>query len=160
MPLPKLMLDIPEEGYSFQDAESVLRAKLGAGPSRQRLDMLGAPVEVEIGLILTATAFQYWRAFYRTTIAEGALPFLIDLLIDGPDLTECEARIIPGTSGLGRRSGDAHFVSMRLEVKMAATDSAFDAALVALFGAYGDDAPAFLNLLAELVNSDFPAALG
>lgn len=158
MPLPKLRLEIPQEGYALVDGEAVLRAKVGAGPSRQRLDMLGAPAEIDMTLVLGGGEYQYWRAFYRSTLVEGALPFLVDLVIDTATPQECTAKIIPGTHRLSGVNGDAHMVQMRLEVVMP-DPPVDDAAIIMLYEQYGDAAPFLLDQLATLVNVDFPGAL-
>lgn len=160
MPLPKLNITIPQEGYAFQEPEHVLRAKLGTGPSRMRLDMLGAPIEVDVTMVLDPGQYQYWRAFYRASILLGSLPFLADLLIDTPELQERECRIIPGTHQLTGVRGDAHMVSMRLEVKVPVEALEAEAAIAMLYGFYGEGSLDLLNRLAQLVNSDLPEALG
>jgi hypothetical protein len=159
MPLPKLHLTAPEDNYSFQDGESVLRAQVGAGPSRSRLDMLGAPIMLSVTLVLDGTGYQYWRAFYRSQIAEGSLPFIMDLIIDRPELEEHEVKLIPGSSGLGARRGEAYQVPLQLEVRMPVIDADYDAELVALYAIYGDDSAQILGLLAALVNVDLAGAL-
>lgn len=160
MPLPKLMLTPAQDGYAVSDADdTVLRAKVSAGPSRMRLDMLGAPSDVNITLHLDGGQYQYWRAFFRTTLVEGSLPFRIDLLLDYPDLVEHEAKIVPGSTRLSGTRGLLYVVQARLEVKAIPMDAAYDSALVMLVTAYGDTAAAALILasLEHLVNVDLPA---
>lgn len=158
MPLPKLSLSPDQAGYTTADADdAVLRAKVSAGPARQRLDMLGAPSMVGVGFSLNRNQFQYWRSFFRTTIAEGSLPFLIDLILDQPDPVEHEARIIPGSVRLSALSGLRYSVAVTMEVKPVGQDSDFDATLVWLYEAYGDDISLTLAALAALVNEHLPA---
>lgn len=156
MTLPKLNLDVPQEGYSFDDGDGVLRAKLSSGPSRMRLDMLDAPIEAEVTLVLGPVEYQYWRAFYRLTIVRGSLPFLLDLITDTASVTEHNVKIIPGTMRTSIQ-GDAHIVQFRLEVLLnPESDLADEEAIVMLFDLYGDDAANILNLLAQLVNFQIP----
>lgn len=156
MPLSKLNLTTPQEGYSVEDGEAVLRAKLSGGPGRQRLDMLGAASIVDVTLVLTSDEYRYWRAFFRSAIVEGSLPFLIDLVIDTADISEYQVQIIPGTTKLGSVQGDAHFVPMQLEVMMPVADAAYDIALVLLYELYGQDAGPVLDLLEYIVNEGWP----
>lgn len=157
MPLPRLNIEVPQEGYSFTDGEAVLRAKLSAGASRMRLDQLDAPMEGQCTLMLDPVDYQYWRSFYRTLIQRGSLPFLMGLVIDGPDVEDREVRIIPGSMSTSVQ-GTAHVVQFGLEIR-AASASAEDASLIMLYDVYGNFAELFLNKLAKLVNSDLPRSL-
>lgn len=157
MPLPKLNLTPAQDGYAVADADDqVLRAKVSAGPSRTRLDMLGAPSDVAVTFHLTDAEYQYWRAFFRSTIGYGSLPFLMDLLLDQPDLTEHEVKIVPGSTRLSGQRGLLYVVQARLEVKPSMEDADLDEAIAMLFAEYGDDAPNILALLEKLVNVDLP----
>ncbi len=157
MSLPKLNLVPAQDGYSAEDAEdAVLRAKVSAGPSRTRLDMLGGPSMVNVTLQLDRGEYQYWRSFFRGVIAEGAVPFRMDLLLDYPDLVEHEVKLAAPPRLSGQR-GLLYVVQLRLEVKPDADSMEVDAAIAMLFEEYGDDASNVLNLLAHLVNVDLPA---
>lgn len=154
--LPKLNIDVPQEGYSFDGTDAILRAKVSSGPSRLRLDMLDAPIEADVSLMLSGGQYQYWRAFFRHEIQYGALPFLIDLMIETPAITERQVQIVPGTL---RTSviGDAHSVQFRLEVaNLVPANTEFDAALLLLFGIYGESAFYVLNQFDELANDVLP----
>lgn len=157
MALPKLYLLVPQEGYSLDDGDAVLRAKVSSGPSRMRLDMLDAPMAVAVALVLEPQEFNYWRAFHRTTIARGSLPFLMDLMIDSPDVAEYQVQIVPGSVKTGVQ-GTAHLVQMELEVSMSETPPTadYDTAIVMLQGLYGARAPNVLLSLEKLANHDLP----
>lgn len=157
MPLPKLQLLPAREGYSFaDDSGAVIRAKVSAGPSFQRLDMIGGPAEVNVTFRMTGAEYDYWRAFHRSTIAVGSEPFLLDLILDQSTLTEHQVKIIPGSLRMGGVSGDRHVVEMRLEAQLADSDPDYDAALVMMFELYGADGSDVLDLLAVLVNDLLP----
>lgn len=156
MPLPKLLIVPARDGYSADDADdAVLRAKVSAGPARTRLDMLGAVSDVAATLHLDPGEYQYWRAFFRGPIAEGSLPFLMDLLLDLPELTEHEVKLASAPRLSGQR-GLLHVVQLRLEVKPLSADPDADAAVVMLFTFYGEGAGDILASLAHLVNVDLP----
>jgi hypothetical protein len=162
MALPKLMLTPSRDGYGADDADdAVLRAKVSAGPSRTRLDMLGATADVSATFRMDRGEYQYWRAFFRLAIGEGSLPFLLDLLLDQPDLVEHEVKLSapPRLSG---QSGLLYVVQLRLEVKPAFQDTTGDEALLWLVQEYGstDAAAGILLDLEHLVNVDLPAAFG
>lgn len=156
MPLPKLRLIPARDGYQFAyPGDDIRRAKPGSGPSRQRLDMLGAPMIVGVTFRMNAADYQYWIAFSRSTLSERSLPFLIDLIVDTPDLQEYEARIIPGTVQGGPPSGFRYVVQMQLEVKQKPVDPDISDTLVWLYEAYGDGAWEVLYELEQLVNFHF-----
>jgi len=158
MTLPKLNIDIPQVGYSIDDGESVLRAKLSSGPSRLRLDMLDAPIGAQVNMVLSPAQYQYWRAFYRTIIEHGVLPFLLDLVVDSAIATAHEVKIVPGSLRTGVQ-GDAHIVQMALEVTLNPYDPDTDAAFVAIYDSFGDNASEVLGALEHLVNFDLPAVM-
>ena len=61
---------------------------------------------------------------------------------------------------MGLEAGDARAVQVQLEVTPNGRDAATDEALIALYGAYGEDLPNWLRRLEKLVNVDAPAAIG
>jgi hypothetical protein len=158
MPLPKLKLSVPQEGYSFDDGDAVLRAKLSSGPSRTRLDMLDAPIECNIQLVLSADEYQYWTAFKRTTIARASMPFLIDLVVDSAEIAEYQVLIIPGTLKTNIQ-GTAHIVSMGVEMVATVADPATDVALLMIYELYGSRGADFLNRLEQFANFQLPMTL-
>lgn len=160
MTLPKLNIDIPQDGYSLREPEGmVLRAKTSAGSSRQRLDQPSAPLEADVQLFLSPDAYQYWRVFWRAAIGFGSLPFLLDLVIENAGVEECEVKIVPGSYSTGIR-GDAHVVTLSLEIKRPpAGDPELDDSILFLWGTYGEFGPSVLERLAQLVNVDFPQSL-
>jgi hypothetical protein len=160
MTLPKLNLLPAQDSYSMDDADdAVLRAKVSAGPSRTRLDMLGATASVNATLQLDPGEYQYWRAFFRTTIAEGSLPFTMGLLLDYPDVVDHEVKLAAAPRLSGQR-GLLYVVQLRLEVKPMPQDEDSDGAIAMLYEEYGDTAYAMLVDLEHLVNVDLPAAMG
>lgn len=158
MALPKLNLDVPQEGYSFDDGDAILRAKLSSGTSRTRLDMLDAPIEANIQLVLSQGQYQYWTAFKRTAISRASMPFLMDLVIDDYDVREYEVLIIPGSLKTSVQ-GTAHIVSMNVEIVVTMDDSETDDTLIMLYRIYGEGAENFLNRLERLVNFQLPSSL-
>lgn len=160
MALQKLNLLPSKAGYTVtESAEAVLRAKVGAGLPRQRLDFASAPQQVAVTFSLDQGQYRYWRAFWRNGIAYGTLPFLIDLTIEDYELAEYEAMFVPGSVSLADVSGLRYQISGVLDVKPNVADMEYDDALIMLYGLYGDDAKNMLNLLATLVNEDLPSAI-
>ncbi len=154
MPLAKLNLAAPQEGYSVDDGEAVRRAKMSAGLSRIRLDHLDAAQEVDVTLVMSDSEFNYWRSFHRAILVRGSLPFLLDLMIDDSDVSEYTVQIIPGTMQETVR-GHAHFVQLRLEVEASEANMEYDETLVMLYDLYGEEAGELLAALEQLVNFEF-----
>ncbi len=156
--MEKLNIPVPQEGYSIDDGQAVLMAKLNSGPSRFRLDMLGAPLVISISLMLEPYQYQYWRAFYRSTITRGSLPFLLDLVVEDQAVDEYQVQIMPGTLRTSIR-GTVHIVEFQVEAKTAQDDPEEDATILMLYDLYGVEAADILNLLAKLANVDLPHGL-
>jgi hypothetical protein len=157
--LSRLMLDVPQDGYTIREAENVLRAKVSAGASRQRLDQIGAPLEGDVQLFLDPLEYQYWRIFYRRRIMFGSLPFLMGLVIETAQVEDCEVLIIPGTYSNNIR-GTAHLVQFQVEIKrpIAPSEEA-DESFLALFEDYGTGLGGLLDALEHLVNVELPESL-
>lgn len=152
MTLPKMLLTPAYSGFSASPAADTLQAQLDGGPSRFRLNQTGAAVTVQVQWGLTRNGFNYLEAFFR--LLPGSMPFLIDLIIDNADLTEYTARLVPGSKQLAGVQGLQRIVTAQLEVKPTRSDPAVDAAIVALYGAYGEAGRSVLDRLAQLVNED------
>ncbi len=158
MPLPKLNLSPGQGSYSVTPEPDTLRANMGAGPSRFRRDMIGAISTVSVSWACTRIQYQYVESFFRSTVP-GSLPFLCDLIIDSPDVSEYEARLIPGSKRLSSVRGHQRTVEAMLEVRPVTPDAPSDEGFVALYGEYGDDTEAMLRLLGELTTVTMPVTL-
>ncbi len=161
MALTKLTIPPDQSGYSVTDGNEVISVKLDGGASRFRRDVLNAASRVTVQWSVTPDNFRYLRAFYRSVTAQGSTPFLIDLLLDEPELTEHQAYFIPGTMRLQSQRGLQYVVAAELEVAPDLPDSEYDAILVTLYNEYGgsEQALLMLNQLEQLTNVDLPAAL-
>lgn len=154
MTLPKLNIEVAEDGFRASDGDAVMRSNVGQGPSRSRRDFVGASGQGSITLQCDESEYDYWRAFYNTTIAEGALPFLLDLVFDDSTLRTYEVKMTgPPSEGV---KGLLQTVAFSVEIKKPQRDAAYDAALVLLWGEYGDGTAALLAALDLLANDALP----
>lgn len=160
MTLPKLELDIDASAYSWIVGNEILQAVVDGGPSRTRIDFIGAPSIASIQLVLIESEYQYLNAFYRLSISRGSLPFVMDMILDDAPLQEYQCTFVPGTFSLNGKSGDAFIVTAQLEVKPLAADDEYDGAIIMLFEEVGEDADLCINQLAHLANVDFPDSFG
>jgi hypothetical protein len=149
MTLPKLLVTPEESNYTFEDGQEVVRVELEGGAGRYRRDVIGAASLVRCRWLLSQEQYFYLRAFYRSTVLNGSLPFLIDLLLDIPTLTEHTA-YFKNEPRLNRVQGHMHQVQADLEVEPVALDSDYYDAVVMLFEE-GVESGLFATL-EELVN--------
>lgn len=121
---------VPEQPrYGAAPAASVRRVEVAGGRARHRLEHLGAPAAVDCQWIADATEYDYLLAFYRTNRAEGAVPFLIDLWLDGFPLSPYQARFLTEPRLTGH-SGEAFVVAAKLEAAPYARDAGDDQDLI------------------------------
>ncbi len=138
MALNKLKLTPDSSSYSVTDGKEVVATQLDGGAARYRRDILGATSTVSVSFILGTVEYSYLRAFYKALVSSGATPFLIDLILDKPELTEHKAYFVPGSIQLTAQKGLTYWVSAQLEVyPVAMTEDDFTFA--ALYGEFGEN---------------------
>lgn len=115
MALLKLALPPEKGGYTITDGEQVLSTQLDGPAAAYRQEVPIAPVRITARWMLNGIEHDYLRAFYGLTGAVG-IPFLIDLVVDGVQLAECQAKFVPGSFGLPQQSGDAFWIEAELDV--------------------------------------------
>lgn len=163
MALYTLTIPPDQSSYTVIDGLETLSVKLDGGASKYRRDVLNATSFVTVQWSLNPDDYKYIRAFYNTATASGSVPFLIDLLLDFPELTQHQAYFIPGTMKLQSQAGLQYVVVAQLEVKPIPANEEDDLVLIMnkeLDYLYGNDSEEILNLLDELVNVDLPEGLG
>ena len=111
---------VPEKsGYSLTDGDGALRTQLEGPRGRYVEDVEGDLALVNATFLVQNTGLEYLRAFYRTGTKRGALPFLVDLAIDGSTLTRHKAWFVPGSMKTASAGGLAYRVSCQMEVQPA-----------------------------------------
>lgn len=116
MAISKLIIPPDNSSYTVADGKEVVSTVLDGGAARYRRDILGATSTVSVTWILGRDEYKYLRSFYRGVTQKGALPFLIDLVLDSFELTEHKAYFLPGSMQLTGQKGLTHWVSAQLEV--------------------------------------------
>jgi hypothetical protein len=153
--LPVMALTPSISGYSIERADTVIRSEPGMGPSAQRLDRFNSPSRMSAHWNVGPSNFEYLAAFYWTTIAEGALPFLIEAVLDRPDARYLKAKLVPGSFQNARINGLTYGVSAEIDVVPVLSPS-YDSTVLALFDADGEEWADFFGGLETLVNVDLP----
>ncbi len=116
MALKKLLLTPERNSYSYDVPTNVISVQLAGGGPRMRVDQLGMTTRINLSFNLQTSEYDYLRAFYRLTIAEGGLPFYMDLILDTHDVKQYKCAFVPGTLKLASQSGLAYFVNATVEV--------------------------------------------
>jgi hypothetical protein len=104
------------DGYNFAPAYNTIEVKLDGGRSRKRLDILGGTHMVSAQWILTQAQYSRFMGFFRSTLANGTLPFLVDLLTDTAVVMPHIARCVGYLPKLTQQRGQAYWVTADLEV--------------------------------------------
>lgn len=150
----KLILPPDQASYGVSYGNELVAVALDGGAMRVRRDKVDVPHLVDVQWSLDEADYVYLMAFYRSATNYGALPFLIDLLIDGAVLIEYTCKLIPGSLQLAEQRGLLYVVTAQLEVQTNPdVDLDYDAGLVVIYEAYGADAANTLQELEDLVNT-------
>ncbi len=154
----KLALLPDNSAYTVVDGKSVVATKLDGGASRYRRDIIGATSSVTCNWIIGPTEYKYLRAFFRTIADYGSKPFLIDLLLDQPALTEHKAYFMPESLQLTGQKGLTYYVTASLEVVPIPPDQDNDALFAIGYSEWGvdweDNFLAFEAEFNEFINVD------
>lgn len=116
MALPKLTIVPVSDGFTVGDPNEVVSVELDGGLPRQRRDIVGGARPVSLRWQLSSPEYDSLMDFYEATLANGALPFLIDLPLRRSAFEECVATFAPNTLRLDQQSGDTWWVSAQLKV--------------------------------------------
>ena len=143
------------EGYSMDDPGGVLRTEVAGGASRFGLDWDRGPQRFTVTLILDATQFQIWQAFYFYSIKKGAIAF--DMPLDsGFGVANHSVNIMPGSYSAARTSGIIMVVSFVVEAESMVYGLGEDGAagLLTLHDEYGAYAGQLLARIAQFATVD------
>lgn len=112
----KFIIPPTQASYRVRDGQAAISVQLEGGAARYRKDVQNPSYAVDCSWVFTDVDYQYFRAFYNTETAQGALPFLIDLLIEEDGLVEHEAYFVPTSVRLSMANPSAFSVSAQLDV--------------------------------------------
>ena len=138
-----------QSGYSHGDPVETQSVKFQGGVSRFRRTAIGASYPLSCQWTLCVTDAVEFERFYRVATARGATPFIVPLVIEEAASADYEVNIVPGSWRKENAGGRNYRVSVELEVKQPVRETDVDAAILALFDAYGGYA--FYDVLPLLV---------
>jgi hypothetical protein len=146
------------DGYTTAPPQTeVIRTALDGGSGRYRSDIIGGTTLVNVTWMVDGGGYQFLWSFFRNRTSRGADAFLIDLVIEAPDLTEYTAHFIPGTFHLASVVADIYIVTAQLEVEAVDADDLYDSSVVDVWHGSGGQPNIYLNLFAPILAA-WPAA--
>lgn len=151
MPLPKLPFVPEKSSYSYKVNGDVVSVELDGGLPRKRRDIAGSASRIECTWFLLPHQYQYLMAFYRFNLKRGALPFLIDLLLEQPYLEEMKASFVADSLEM-KQIGLSFEVSAELEAVPVSSDD-FDEIVTLFYDDKNEENPLW-NQLEQLANFD------
>lgn len=147
MNLTKFILPPDNSSYGVTSGKEVVATMLDGGAARYRRDILGATSTVDCVWIIGPTEYKYARSFYRALTTSGSKPFLIDLILDEPELTEHKAYFVPGSFKLTGQKGLMYWISAQLEVYPAEINVSAEIDFAAMYSNFG---PNYANIFPPL----------
>lgn len=135
---PKLLLRPSKTAYSAGISSPVAATAIEGGPPRFRADFVGTPHMVSVRFQLGPDEFDYLMAFYRTSIAQGSLPFYVDLILASHDIASYLCQIQPNTFRISGTEGLTYYVTMTLIAQVPVVDPAGDVNIIGLFTPQAD----------------------
>lgn len=104
-------------GYSVTPSPENLRAVMDGPAGRIRRGVTGASWMLNVQFVTDEEGFRYLRAFYRTTLDNGALAFIVKLVFPLSTVTKHKAYFVPGSMKLTGIQGTAHVVTAQIEAE-------------------------------------------
>jgi hypothetical protein len=113
----KLSLKPEQDGYSAAHATPFIVVKLAGGRSRVRADVVNPTSLVSVSFKMDKGDYDQFMDDFRNQIAEGSIPFLMDLALDFPLATQYKVQMMPDTLKTNQVSGLSYVVSMQVEAE-------------------------------------------
>jgi len=129
MALETFLIPPDQAGYAVEDGDTFVMVQLEGGLSKVRRDVLGAARIVDVTWIFDRNTYRYFTAFYETVLAQGSLPFYMDLILDHPIPATYECRFYPNKK-LSEQKGLAYTVQAKLEALPPAANASLDNSIV------------------------------
>lgn len=116
MTTPTLTYAPVRDGYQFTPGYGIIETKLDGGQSRRRLDVAAFSHNIQANWVLRSIEYTDFMGFFRSTLKQGTLDFLVNLVSDIGTLTLHRARCVGGLPHLTQNQGDGYSVAAVLEV--------------------------------------------
>lgn len=106
-----------KSGYSITPTSEFWRTQLDGGAGRYGRGPRNNAWNANVQFITDGEGFRYLRAFYRTVLANGSLPFVLQFVYPLSTLTLHKARFVPGSLKLSGINGETYVAAAALEVE-------------------------------------------
>lgn len=146
-------------GYAQTPGSEKAEVQLEGGRAWRRKTKAGASSLVEVSWILSASAYDFFWAFFRSQTERGVSVYQMDLILEGANLVDVDCYFV-GEPALSAKNGDTYTVTATLEVVRPVDDPALDAAIIDGYITYGDSLASIFDRLAIFANSDMPDTIG
>lgn len=152
--MDKLRVIPQSPGYGITPpAGEVIGSDIPGGLPGLSSDIEGGCSTIDVTFMLDAADWQYFEAFYRNRISNGPDPFLIDLILNGSDITEHVAMFVPETKRLTGAVADMRILAAQLYVLPAEVDAAADSSIVDIYEASDGDVQGYVNGFELIINN-------
>lgn len=161
--MDKFLLPPDQANYAVTDGVETLRTQLQGGTGRFRADILKSSYTARCSWTLTVAQWSYLRGFYKTRSENGAIPFLIDIAVNGgQELKEYIAYFIPRSMATSQYMGLTRKVDAQLEIIPNESDDDELLSNTLLYEIAGEemftyDLEGLFVDLNQLVNVEFPS---
>lgn len=113
----KLPFKPEQSGYAATHPRQVIQVELDGGAPRTKLDIVGATARARANWVLNQQQYNEFMQFVNVHAQRGALPLLMDLVLDFWAATQYKCWIIPGTIRTSNPRGLSYQVSMEMHVE-------------------------------------------
>ena len=113
------LYQVPNRQSFLATANDTLSVRHQGGAGRYRVGTPGEPWRINAMWMVDEIGFQYLRAFYRTGLSNGSLPFVVKLRFPKKTVTKHKAFISPGSLRCTIMKGLTFAVEMQLIVDKA-----------------------------------------
>ena len=143
------------QGYGLKGPGGVRRTEVAGGMPRFALEWDRGAMQFSVAMILSATKFSVWTAFYHLIIKKGSITFTMPL-DSGLGLQDHDCNIVPDSYAATRTNGQLTTVTFSIDAAPRVYDlSATDAqAMIAVWNMYGENGGATLAAIDQFANHD------
>lgn len=130
---PVMALTPGSGNYSADRGEEIIQSAADMGPTLIRAGFASSPATMSISWGVNAARLQYLAAFYFTAIREGALPFIVPLVLQTGAAVDHVALLVPGSFEISGVDGNVHLVSATIVTEPLPRDATADSETIAAF---------------------------
>ena len=139
-------------GYGDKASTDFVQSNISGGMPRTQLDLVGGVSVVNLVFRLSPVGHQYWKSFFYNTIKTGALPFNINLDIEGYSQTY-SVQIVNNSVNRALAYVRGNDVSFQVYAKPV-VDAEYMQGITDIYEAYDEESYLLLEAIAQFANVD------